>query len=192
MYNSAPAISLYLIEASKEEGKSGGGHILYTRELDARHISMKNRERQRGRQRQSETKQQTDKSSIHWQCCCLMSVSGDEAQSLQGQKNSARHLWGNSMRHLESWHQKKGSGMTQNKLDGPQSGKLCKTFKLTKRQARGQESRAVRRRRERERVIRQSLGGHANAQKAHLGKGGRGCGPDSQCPPHARKSKSVY
>lgn len=82
--------------------------------------------------------------------------------------------------------------MTQNKLDGPQSGKLCKTFKLTKRQARGQESRAVRRRRERERVIRQSLGGHANAQKAHLGKGGRGCGPDSQCPPHARKSRSVY
>lgn len=48
MYNSAPAISLYLIEASKEEGKSGGGgHILYTRELDARHISMKNRETDR-------------------------------------------------------------------------------------------------------------------------------------------------
>lgn len=34
--------------------------------------------------------------------------------------------------------------MTQNKLDGPQSSKLCKTFKLTKREReRGRDSKSV-------------------------------------------------
>lgn len=64
MYNSTPAISLDLREASKEEEKEeeGGGRILYTRELDARHISHENRERQTDRQTETlgETNQQTD------------------------------------------------------------------------------------------------------------------------------------
>ena len=34
--------------------------------------------------------------------------------------------------------------MTQNKLDGPQSSKLCKTFKLTKRESGGQDRRRSR------------------------------------------------
>lgn len=42
----------------------GGGRILYTRDLDARHISMKTEgDRQKGRQRQSETNQQTDRTA---------------------------------------------------------------------------------------------------------------------------------
>lgn len=42
------------------------------------------------------------------------------------------------------------------------------------------------------RLIRQSLGGHGNAQKAHMDKEGRGCGMDSEGPPHAHESRSVY
>lgn len=37
----------------------------------------------------------------------------------------------------------------------------------------------------RERLIRKSLGGHGNAQKAHMGKEARGCGLDSGGPQHA-------
>lgn len=48
--------------------------------------------------------------------------------------------------------------MTQNKLDGPQSSKLCKTFKLTKREREGKIARQAKIKRER--LIRQSLGGH--------------------------------
>lgn len=74
--------------------------------------------------------------------------------------------------------------MTQNKLDGPQSGKLCKTFKLTKRESEGKMARQTKMKRER--LIRQSLGGHGNAQKkAHMGKEGSGCGLDSEGPAHA-------
>lgn len=39
--------------------------------------------------------------------------------------------------------------MTQNKLDGPQSGKLCKTFKLTKREREGKMARQTKIKRER-------------------------------------------
>lgn len=73
--------------------------------------------------------------------------------------------------------------MTQNKLDGPQSGKLCKTFKLTKREREGKIARQAKIKRER--LIRQSLGGHGNAQKAHMGKEGRGYGLNGGGPPHA-------
>lgn len=73
--------------------------------------------------------------------------------------------------------------MTQNKLDGPRSGKLCKTFKLTKREREGEIARQTKIKGER--LIRQSLGGQGNAQKAHMGKEGRGCGLDSGGPPHA-------
>lgn len=34
----------------------------------------------------------------------------------------------------------KGSGVTQNKLDGPRSGKLCKTSKPSKREKKKKES----------------------------------------------------
>lgn len=40
--------------------------------------------------------------------------------------------------------------MTQNKLDGPQSGKLCKTFKLTGRQREGKMARPTKMKRERD------------------------------------------
>lgn len=39
--------------------------------------------------------------------------------------------------------------MTQNKLDGPQSGKLCKTFKPTKRKREGRMARRTEIKRER-------------------------------------------
>lgn len=52
--------------------------------------------------------------------------------------------------------------MTQNKLDGPQSGKLCKTYNSQREAARGGK-----------RWIRPGLGGHGNAQ---MGKEGRGRG----------------
>lgn len=40
--------------------------------------------------------------------------------------------------------------MTQNKLDGPQSSKLCKTFKLTKREREGEMARQTEIKRERD------------------------------------------
>lgn len=38
--------------------------------------------------------------------------------------------------------------MTQNKLDGPRSGKLCKTFKLTKRERESKMARQTKMKRE--------------------------------------------
>lgn len=80
--------------------------------------------------------------------------------------------------------------MTQNKLDGPRSGKLCKTFKLTKREKRERERKRGRdssTEKDKEREIDHTKpwwpGG--NAQKAHMGKEGRGCGLDSRGPTHA-------
>lgn len=98
-----------------------------------------------------------------------MSASGDEARCLQGQKKRhptpLRKYYETSGKPAS---RKTGSGMTQNKLDGPQSGKLCKTFKLTKRERASK---------------RQSLSSHEPAQKTH--KAGKRYELDSDVPPEA-------
>ncbi|TNN73664.1 hypothetical protein EYF80_016044 [Liparis tanakae] len=65
---------------------------------------------------------------------------------------------------------KKGSGVTQNKPDGPQSGELCKTVTLTKRErererGRGRDGRTGEDE-EREGWTRQSRGGRGDEQRA--------------------------
>lgn len=60
---------------------------------------------------------------------------------------------------------------------GLRAASCCKTFKLTKRER--EDEMARQRKMKRERLIRESLGGHGNAQKAHLGKEGSGCWLDS-------------
>lgn len=131
MYNSAPAISLDLTEVRKEEemeGRERGRVVHCTRELDVRHENTQERDGEKPSDGQTE-------SIAHWLRCCLMSVGEDEAR-----KPASGRLWGNGTRRVENWHQKKtGSGVTQNKLDGPRSGKLCKTLKPTKRWGKKEE-----------------------------------------------------
>lgn len=90
MYNSATAISLNLRGARREEGRTGG-RILYTRESWTQGTSpWKHRDTDRKADRDTEWNQPTDRlSSTHWHCPCLMSASGDEAHSLQGQKTES-------------------------------------------------------------------------------------------------------
>lgn len=102
-----------------------------------------------------------------------MSTCRNEAQSLPGPKAASgaseeilRDIWKANIKKRE------GKGLTQNKLEGPQSSKLCKTFKLKKKERVGKIAR----------LIRQSLGGH---WRAHVGKECRGYGMDCEGPPHA-------
>lgn len=64
MYNSAPAISLDLTEASKEEemegGERGESRTLHTREVDVRHRSARKHTRKTGRDGEKPTDGQTE------------------------------------------------------------------------------------------------------------------------------------
>lgn len=173
MYNSAPAISLVLTEASTEKGeeKGGWGRILYTRDLGARHISMKTQQdRQRGRVKPS--KGQTEQPRL---TTLLFNVNEQRwSPEFAGAKSCVRRLWGNTTRHLESQHQKRGRGEPWHKTSwkGLRAASCAKHSNSQRKERAGKIAG----------LIRQSLGGH---WRAHVGKESRGCGMDCEGPPHA-------